>query len=60
MADGRQTPAAKRKTMKQKKIRVQVGDNLDVTVGFYASPRALVLLSGLAAGCGCGGYLIQR
>ncbi|MCX4593260.1 hypothetical protein OG819_26955 [Streptomyces sp. NBC_01549] len=43
-----------------KKIRVQVGDDLDVNIGFYVSPRAMAFLTALVAGGGYGGYLIQR
>lgn len=55
------TPSPQRKSKKSKKIRLQVGDDLDVTVGFYVSPRARAVISVLAAGAGgYGGYLLQR
>jgi hypothetical protein len=61
MDAGRETPAPKRNTRKQKKIRVQIGDDLDLTVGFYVSPRAMALLGTVITACGgYGGYLIQR
>ncbi|WP_336054307.1 hypothetical protein [Streptomyces sp. CA2R101] len=61
MEAGRETPAPTRRTRKQKKIRLQVGDDLDVTIGFYVSPRALALIgTAISAVGGYGGYLIQR
>ncbi|MCX4429273.1 hypothetical protein [Streptomyces mirabilis] len=60
MTAGRETPAPKRNPRKPKKIRVQVGDDLDVNIGFYVSPRAMAFLTALVAGGGYGGYLIQR
>jgi len=61
MTSGRETPAPTRNPRKPKKIRVQIGDDLDVNIGFYVSPRAMALLCTALAGCGgYGGYLIQR
>ncbi|MFH8470923.1 hypothetical protein [Streptomyces sp. NPDC017991] len=61
MSVGRETPAPKRNPKKLKKIRVQIGDDLDVNVGFYVSPRAMALFCTAIAACGgYGGYLVQR
>lgn len=61
MCDGRESPAPKRNPRKQKKIRVQIGDDLDLTVGFYVSARAMLWLGTAVAGAGgYTGYLIQR
>ncbi|MDX3209106.1 hypothetical protein PV728_43740 [Streptomyces europaeiscabiei] len=61
MATGRETPAPTRNSRKPKKMRIQIGDDLDVTVGIYISSRAIALLCSALAACGgYGGYLIQR
>jgi hypothetical protein len=54
MEAGRLTPAPKRNLRKQKKIRVQIGDDLNLTVGFYVSARVMALL-GMVTTAG-GGY----
>lgn len=59
---GGETPSPQRKSRKPKKIRLQIGDDLDVNLGTYVSPRAMALLGTLVAGAGVGGggYLLQR
>jgi hypothetical protein len=54
------TPSPQRKAKKLKKIRVQIGDDMDLNLGIYVSPRALTALTTLAAAVGGGGYILQR
>jgi hypothetical protein len=40
----------------RKAVRIQVGDHVDVSLGFSVSPKALVVLSSLAAAAGTWAY----
>jgi len=48
------------KRRKPKKVRVQIGNDLDFTVGLYVSPRAMTALCTVVAACIGSGGLIQR
>jgi hypothetical protein len=40
---------------KRKTLRIQVGDHLDINVGFYMSPKAILAMSSIAAAAGTWG-----
>jgi len=52
-------PPVRRK--KLKRVRIQVGDHLDLNLGLYLSPKAMGILCTLCAGGGgFWTYLLQR
>ncbi len=41
---------------KRRGVHIRVGEHLDLTIGVYISPQALVLASSLGAGAGFGAW----
>ncbi|MFZ4277920.1 hypothetical protein ACOZFM_35030 [Streptomyces arboris] len=41
-------------------LHIQVGNHIDVTIGVYISPQALVLLGSLGTGAGVGTWLVSK
>ncbi|MEV7275142.1 hypothetical protein ACIQIG_33060 [Streptomyces bacillaris] len=41
---------------KRRGLHMQIGRHIDVTIGVYVSPQALVLLGSLSAGAGIGAW----